>query len=136
MLASSCLGYAARVKRVHGFRAFQKTGPEECSSSGAFSHLRIQPSKTIHRTVSTPSSYSFNYPDIENLGEVTLEDFKAFAQKKTWGQDNPSDPFSALLGATGNIGGTMTNGVISGKSTPGAESDVAEESDSEGEDAR
>ncbi|CAM9186272.1 unnamed protein product, partial [Ectocarpus fasciculatus] len=72
--------------------------------------------------------------DVDRKGEVTLEDFIAFAQKKTWGQDVATDPFNALLGATANESVSKTAaGAGGGKA---AESATGENSDSDGEDAR
>lgn len=63
-------------------------------------------------------------------GEVTLEDFVAFAEKKTWGQKSADQ-----LLATGNFGTMMTLPPDVGSPTPG---DVAveENDESDGEDAR
>ncbi|CAM9842968.1 unnamed protein product [Pylaiella littoralis] len=37
--------------------------------------------------------------DVDRKGEVTLEDFIAFAEKKTWGNEEPKDPLNALSAA-------------------------------------
>ncbi len=60
-------------------------------------------------------------------GEVTLEDFIAFAQRKTWGQEELVDPFTALLPNDGMEG----NEPGEGDGETGGEC-----SDSDGEDAR
>eukprot|EP00904_Undaria_pinnatifida_P002651 jgi/Undpi1/12387/HiC_scaffold_5.g02059.m1 len=75
--------------------------------------------------------------DVDRKGEITLEDFEAFAKKKTWGQDvATADPFTALLAATGNLPGSMPSGIVAGKDAPGAESPEADETDSDAENAR
>lgn len=73
----------------------------------------------------TPRTLHQSFP-----GEVTLEDFVAFAQKQTWGQE-PTD----LLMGTGTFG-TMTT--LPGNIRPTTTREVSqeEEDDSDGEDAR
>lgn len=62
-------------------------------------------------------------------GEVTLEDFIAFAQKKTWGQEDV-DPFHA----TENLG---TMAVLpAGAPIALPDEELADDGDSDGEDAR
>lgn len=64
-------------------------------------------------------------------GEVTLDGFIAFAQKKTWGQEVVvEDPFSAIV-AAGTLRGPTENAI--GADIPG---ESAEEVNSDGEDAR
>lgn len=74
--------------------------------------------------MSTHVHLYFWYP-----GEVTLDGFIAFAQKKTWGPE-AADPFNATVTA-GNFGGTMDNAI--GADIVG---ELAEEASSDGEDAR
>lgn len=88
------------------------------------------------RTLLPPATrkITFTYRSPTTPGEVTLEDFIAFAQKKTWGQDVATDPFNALLGATANESVSKTAaGAGGGKAV---ESATGENSDSDGEDAR
>lgn len=42
-------------------------------------------------------------------GEITLDDFIAFVQKKTWGQEAEADSFEKLQTTTGKLGGTAAN---------------------------
>lgn len=73
---------------------------------------------------------------LPNSGEVTLEDFIAFAQKKTWGQDESTDPFNALLAATANEA-MLSNAAAAGAGRGEIGAALGDEcSDSDGEDAR
>lgn len=72
------------------------------------------------------------HPTQPNPGEVTLDDFIAFAEKKTWGQEEPTDPFNALLAATANE--AMLNNAAGEGETGTAHGDEC--SDSDTEDAR
>ena len=61
----------------------------------------LTPTSTIAQLSPTrPNSCTLPYQT--HPGEVTLEDFIAFAEKKTWGQEESTDPFNALLAATAN----------------------------------
>eukprot|EP00903_Cladosiphon_okamuranus_P013950 g12974.t1 len=74
--------------------------------------------------------------DVGRKGEVTLEDFIAFATKKTWGQEESTDPFDALLAATANdamLNNAAGEGAVKGE-TGSASRDEC--SDSDTEDAR
>lgn len=68
-------------------------------------------------------------------GEVTLDDFIAFAKKKTWGHEAPAAPFNALLTSTANEP-TVQN--ASAGPAGGVESNAVPGvcSDSDGENAR
>ncbi|CAM9175845.1 unnamed protein product [Hapterophycus canaliculatus] len=73
--------------------------------------------------------------DVDRKGEVTLDDFVAFAQKKTWGHEVPADPFKAVLASTANE--SMLRNAPAGPAG-GADSsaDPGACSDSDGEHAR
>lgn len=76
------------------------------------------------------------YPTQPNPGEVTLEDFIAFAEKKTWGQEESTDPFNTLLAATANEA-VLSSATAGGAERGGAGATLGDEcSDSDAEEAR
>lgn len=93
----------------------------------------IQPNPIAHPAQPNPSHPN---PSQTIPGEVTLEDFIAFAEKKTWGQEESADPFNALLAATTNEA-MLNNATWEGAGREETGAALGDEcSDSDTEDAR